>query len=89
MPEPVPAILIGRLALDQDWRGHGFGADLLHDAVLRIVAAAETIGARAILVHAISTEAKSFYERHGFRASPLDPMMLMVTLDELQRMMER
>jgi GNAT superfamily N-acetyltransferase len=87
MPEPVPAILIGRLALDQDWRGHGFGADLLRDAVLRIAAAAEAIGVRAILVHAISEGAKAFYERHGFRSSPLDPMTLMVTLDEARRML--
>jgi GNAT superfamily N-acetyltransferase len=89
MPEPVPAVLIGRLAVDRAWRGRGLGADLLRDAVLRIVAAAETVGARAILVHAISQEAKAFYERHGFRASPLDPMTLMVTIEEARRMMGR
>lgn len=87
MPDPVPAVLIGRLAVDRAWQGKGIGADLLYDAVLRIVGAAETVGVRAILVHAISDEAKSFYQRHGFRASPLDPMTLMVTVDEAQRMM--
>lgn len=89
MPEPVPAVLIGRLAVDKPWQGQGLGADLLRDAVLRIVGAAVTIGVRAILVHAISTDAKAFYEKHGFRASPLDPMTLMVTVEEAGRMMGR
>jgi predicted N-acetyltransferase YhbS len=87
MPDPVPAVLIGRLAVDQAWRGRGLGADLLRDAVLRIIGAAGTVGARAILVHAISQEAKTFYERHGFRASPIEPMTLMITVEEAQRMM--
>lgn len=87
MPDPVPAVLIGRLAVDRALQGQGIGADLLNDAVLRIVAAAETVGVRAMLVHAISDEAKSFYEKHGFRASPLDPMTLMVTVDEVLKIM--
>lgn len=87
MPEPVPAVLIGRLAVDEAWRGHGLGADLLRDAVLRIVTAAATVGVRAILVHAISEEAKAFYERHGFSSSPAEPMMLMITIEEAQLMM--
>ena len=87
MPDPVPAVLIGRLAVDAAWLGHGIGADLLRDAVLRIVAAAETVGVRAILVHAISPEAKTFYQRHGFRPSPLEPMTLMVTIEEARRAM--
>ena len=87
MPAPVPAVLIGRLAVDRAWHGRGIGADLLRDAVLRVVAAAETVGVRAIVVHAISPEAKAFYERHGFRSSPLEPMTLMITIDEARRMM--
>lgn len=87
MPDPVPAVLIGRLAVDSAWRGQGVGTDLLRDAVLRIVGAAETVGVRAILVHAISADAKAFYERHGFRPSPLEPMTLMVTIEEARRMM--
>jgi predicted N-acetyltransferase YhbS len=82
MPEPVPVVLLGRLAVDQAWQGKGLGADLLQDAVRRTVAAAGTIGVRAILVHAISDAAKSFYERHGFRASPIDPMTLMISIEE-------
>ena len=87
MPEPVPAVLIGRLAVDTQWQRKRLGISLLHDAVLRIVGAAGTIGVRAILVHAISDEAKAFYDRHGFRASPLDPLTLMITVDEAERMM--
>jgi GNAT superfamily N-acetyltransferase len=87
MPEPVPAVLVGRLAVDRAWRGQGLGADLLRDAVLRIVAAAETVGVRAILVHAISEEAKTFYESYGFRVSPLEPMTLMITVEEARRML--
>ena len=52
MPDPVPAALLGRLAIDQAWQGRGLGSALLRDAVLRVVGAAETIGVRALLVHA-------------------------------------
>ncbi|HEY3638143.1 MAG TPA: GNAT family N-acetyltransferase [Rhizomicrobium sp.] len=85
MPEPVPAVLIGRLALDRRIQGKGNGIGLLRDAVLRIVAAAETVGIRAILVHAMSEDAKRFYEHFGFRVSPLAPMTLMMTIDEVRR----
>jgi GNAT superfamily N-acetyltransferase len=87
MPDPVPALLLSRLAVDRAWHGKGLGADLLSDAVSRAIGAAETIGVRAILVHAISTGAKAFYEKHGFRTSPIEPMTLMVTIDEARRML--
>lgn len=87
MPDPVPAVLIGRLAVDKAWRGQGFGADLLRDAVLRVSAAAATVGVRAILVHAISEEAKTFYAKHGFRASAVEPLTLMIGIEEARRMM--
>jgi GNAT superfamily N-acetyltransferase len=77
--------LLGRLAIDRNWQGRGLGADLLRDAALRVLAAGEAIGVRAVLVHAISPEAKVFYERHGFRPSPTDPMTLMITLAEARR----
>ena len=87
MPDPAPVVLLGRLAVDRAWQGKGLGADLLRDAVLRIIGAATSIGVRAILVHAISEEAKTFYEKHGFRASPVEPMTLMITIEEAQRML--
>jgi GNAT superfamily N-acetyltransferase len=87
MPDPVPVLLLGRLAVDRNWHGKGLGADLLADAVLRAIGAAESIGVRAIIVHAISEEAKSFYEKHGFRPSPIEPMTLMITIAEARRML--
>jgi GNAT superfamily N-acetyltransferase len=87
MPDPTPIVLLGRLAVDRGWQGRGLGGDLLRDAVLRTLSAAELIGVRAILVHAISQDAKTFYEQYGFRASPVEPMTLMITIDEAQRML--
>lgn len=85
MPDPIPVMIIGRLAVDQEFHGQGLGQGLLRDAVLRTLQAADIAGIRAILVHAISDEARRFYERHGFVASPLDPMTLMITLAEVTR----
>lgn len=82
MPNPIPVVLLGRLAIDRAWHGKGLGADLLRDAVLRTVGAAGTIGVRAMLVHAISDEARMFYEKYGFRASTIEPMTLMITVEE-------
>ncbi len=82
MPDPVPVVLLGRLAVDHAWQGRGLGADMLRDAAIRCLAAAGIIGARAILAHAISPDAKAFYENHGFRPSPVEPMTLMVTIEE-------
>jgi predicted N-acetyltransferase YhbS len=86
MPDPVPVLLLGRLAVDHAWHGKGLGADLLQDAVLRAIGAAETIGVRAILVRAISEQAKTFYKKHGFRPSPVEPLTLMITIEEARRM---
>lgn len=80
MPNPVPVMVIGRLAVDLNFQGRGIGSALLKDAVLRTVHAAEIAGIRAILVHAISDTAKRFYERSGFTPSPVDPMTLMITV---------
>jgi GNAT superfamily N-acetyltransferase len=89
MPEPVPAALLGRLAIDQRWQGRGLGSALLRDAVLRVVGAAATIGVRALLVHAISESAKEFYEHWGLAPSPVEPTTLMITIEEARRMLER
>ena len=87
MPDPIPAVLIGRLAVDRAWQGNKLGAALLRDAVLRATEAAERIGIRAILVHAIGDDAKAFYERFGFRPSPIEPLTLMITVEEVRRML--
>lgn len=87
MPDPVPAMILGRLAIDKDYQGTGLGAGLLRDAILRTIQAASIAGIRVILVHAISEAAKRFYERHGFSASPVDPMTVMITVSEALKML--
>jgi GNAT superfamily N-acetyltransferase len=78
-------MILGRLAVDLAWQGHGLGRSLLRDAVLRTLQAAEIGGIRAILVHAISEDAKRFYQRYGFRESPVDPMTLMITVVDAKK----
>jgi predicted N-acetyltransferase YhbS len=84
MPDPIPVVVLGRLAVDHSSQGHGVGRALVRDAGLRVIQAADIIGIRGMIVHALSAEAKAFYERVGFELSPLDPMMLMVTLADLK-----
>jgi len=84
MPEPIPVAVLGRLAVDQGYQGRGIGRALFRDAALRVMQAAEVIGIRGMLVHAISDAAKAFYLALGFSASPIEPMTLMVTLAELR-----
>jgi GNAT superfamily N-acetyltransferase len=82
MPDPVPVMIIGRLAVHKDYQAKRIGPGLLRDAVLRTLQAAEIAGIRAILVHAISERARQFYEDCGFIPSPMDPMALMITVAE-------
>jgi GNAT superfamily N-acetyltransferase len=85
MPDPVPVMVIGRLAIDQSIQGQGIGPALLRDAILRTLQAAEIAGIRAILVHAISERAKHFYEKWGFISSPVEPLTLMITVAETRK----
>ena len=84
MPEPIPVAVLARLAVDHTFHGRGIGRALFRDGALRVMQAAEAIGIRGMLVHAISDEAKAFYLALGFLESPLEPMTLMVTLSELR-----
>ena len=87
MPDPVPVMLLGRLAVNKSAQGRHVGSGLLRDAVLRTVQAADIAGIRAILVHAISEEAKRFYESRGFVASPVDPLTVMIAVAEAVKIM--
>ena len=80
MPDPIPMVVPGRLAVDRGWQRQGLGVALLRDAVLRTAAAADILGIRGLIVHALSEPAKLFYERHGFTPSPLQPMTLVLSL---------
>jgi GNAT superfamily N-acetyltransferase len=82
MPDPIPVILLSRLAVDLKHQGSGLGASLLRDAIARAVQAAEQIGVRAILVHALHDEARQFYARYDFEPSPTDPLHLMLLIKD-------
>jgi GNAT superfamily N-acetyltransferase len=82
MPDPIPVMVLGRLAVDKDFQNRGIGPGLLRDAVLRTVQAAEIAGIRAILVHALSQTAKRFYLKHGFVECPISPMTLIIAVAE-------
>jgi GNAT superfamily N-acetyltransferase len=84
MPDPIPIVVLGRLAIDRAWQAKGLGRGLFRDAALRVVQAADIIGVRGMLVQAISEDAKAFYEALGMVVSPLDPMTLMVTVADLR-----
>jgi predicted N-acetyltransferase YhbS len=82
MPDPIPVILLSRLAVDLKHQAGGLGASLLRDAIARAVQAAEQIGVRAILVHALHDEARDFYARYDFEPSPTDPLHLMLLIKD-------
>ena len=84
MPEPVPVILLGQLAVDSDYQGRGLGTDLMVDGARRVLATAETIGARAIVVQALDEQVKPFYQPFGFRQfSEDEPLMLVLPMPQL------
>lgn len=85
MPDPIPVMILGRLAIDKAYQTKGVGRALVRDAILRTLQAAAIGGIRAILVHAIPEDAKRFYERCGFAPSPVDPMTLMITVADAEK----
>ena len=84
MPNPIPVILLGRLAIDQSVQGCGLGRALLQDSVRRVLAASDVIGVRALLVHAISDHAVGFYRIFGFVPSPVETATLFLPLARIK-----
>lgn len=82
MPDPIPVIILARLAVDVSYHGIGLGADLLRDAILRAYRVAENIGVRAMVVQALTEQAKRFYLHHGFRESGKQERTLFLILPE-------
>lgn len=80
MPDPVPVMVLARLAVDRRVQGGRVGAALLQDAVLRSQGVARNAGVRALLVHALHERARQFYAHYGFQSSPVHPMTLMLRL---------
>lgn len=87
MPDPIPVIVLGRLAIDMNFQGKRLGCALLKDAMLRTISISLDIGIRALLVHSISEEAKRFYLAFGFQESKFDDMTLFLSIDHLKASM--
>lgn len=83
-PEQVPLLLIGRLAIDAEWRGRGLGSALLADALKRCLAASETAGARGVIAHTIDEAAAIFHEKHGFVRSPLGERVMLMAIETVR-----
>lgn len=80
MPEPIPTMVLARLAVDLRFQGMQLGGALLQDAVQRAHAVAENVEVRALLVHALNEQARGFYQHYGFESSPINPMVMMLRL---------
>jgi GNAT superfamily N-acetyltransferase len=85
MPDPIPVMILGRLAVDQNYRNKQLGSSLLRDALLRTLQVSQTAGIKAVMVEAISDKAKSFYKKHGFRDSPIEERLLFITIAEVEK----
>ena len=85
MPDPVPVMILGRLAVSKDMQSAGLGRGLLRDAILRTLGVSKQAGIKALLVHALSDAAHKFYRQCGFIESPIDPMVLMITLKDAEQ----
>ena len=83
MPDPIPVVVLARLAIARSHQGRGLGRALFQDAARRVIQAAQAVGIRGLLVHAVSDEAKAFYLRLGLVESPFEPMTLMTTVADL------
>ena len=84
MPDPVPVLVLGRLAVNGSAQGSKLGAYMLQDAIRRAATVAENASVRALLVHALNESAQAFYEHFGFSSSPTHPMTLMLRLSLLK-----
>ncbi len=89
MPDPVPVILLSRLAVDRKEQGTGLGKNLLRDAILRAIDASEIIGVRALLVHALHDNPRAFYAHFDFEPSPTDPLHLLLLIKDARAVIGR
>jgi GNAT superfamily N-acetyltransferase len=83
MPEPIPAVLLGRLAVDRRCQGQGLARALVRDAALRTVVAAQAVAVRCLIVHALSPQAAAFWEHLGFTPALRDPLLLSIGLSDI------
>ena len=86
MPEPLPVIVLGRLAVDVRWQGQGIGLALLRDALLRCLEVSRDVAVKAVLVHALDEGAKQFYQSVGFIESPAHELTLFMPMLDIKRL---
>ena len=86
MPQPIPVMILARLAVDRRYARQNIGTGMLRDALLRTLQAANIAGIRALLVHALQEQAAAFYQARGFAASPFDPLVFFLGLDHVRRL---
>ena len=84
MPQPIPVMILARLAVDRRYMGQNIGTVMLQDALLRTLQAADIAGIKALLVHALNVKAAAFYRKRGFTVSPFDPLVLLLALDRAE-----
>lgn len=89
MPKPIPAIVLGRLAVDMTYQGHGIGAGLLQDAIFRSLRAGQEVGARILLCHAIDEAARNFYLKYSFIQSPVEELTVMLDLSKVEPLLQQ
>jgi predicted N-acetyltransferase YhbS len=83
MPDPIPAVILARMAVDEKYRGVGLGSALLQSAIYTTLAAAQTIGIACSLVHAKDEDTRDFYLHFDFEPSPTDPLHLILRLADI------
>ena len=84
MPNPIPIVLVGRLAVDNRFKGMGLGASLLQDATIKSIEASRLVGARAVLVHPLSESAEAFYRKFGFALIPKSERVMYVLMTDAE-----
>ncbi|WP_321275751.1 GNAT family N-acetyltransferase [Thiomicrorhabdus indica] len=87
MPNPVPVVILARLAVDSNFKGLSLGKALLKDALLRSLNVANQIGVKAVLAHALDTQAVAFYEKFGFQRMPEQENTLMLAISNIERLL--
>lgn len=84
MPDPVPVIILARLAVDRAYQGRGYSRALIQDALRRVMAAADIVGIRVVVVHALNDDLRAYYTHLGFTPSPMDDTLFMVTTSDVR-----
>ncbi len=85
----IPALLLGRLAVDEPEQGHGIGAALLRHAMVLAVAASEHYRVRSLVVNAVDAPARDFYRRYGFETSATNDLDLLILIKDIKATFER